>query len=293
MSRAKLLITALLIAGLAIGTYLFIQQTSTAADRSRATLDAYLRATYARNFAAAYDYLSAADRQVRPRQNYVDSQGPYSGFTLEVAQQLARFMEIWLIDRQESGGRLIIKVGYRVPAPAELNDLLLNWDEERLNTLPMAQQKEIIAELNARKKIGKLLNIEGQESIELIEEADGWKVYLDWAAGTRVLLASKLSDGNKLEVRFAAAEVMAKSDELFLVNLKIKNPSAHAVTFSVGHLLEPPAIADNLQLVECGLLTPTTLDPKQEKEFAMAYLIEGTAGRTHREVKLTYEFKLQ
>ena len=58
-------------------------------------------------------------------------------------------------------------------------------------------------------------------------------------------------------------------------------------------MLVPPAIADNLQLVECGLLTPTTLDPQQEKEFAMAYLLEATAGKTHRDIKLTYEFNIQ
>ena len=101
----------------------------------------------------------------------------------------------------------------------------------------MEKQKEIVAELDARNKSGKLLNIEGQETLELIKEPEGWKVFLDWAAGTRVLLQSKLSAGNKLEVRFAAAEVMAKNDELFLVNVKIRNPSAHAVTFTVGHLL--------------------------------------------------------
>ena len=293
MHRAKLIFTALLIAGLAIVAYFLIQQTSIEADRPQATLDAYLRATYARNFAVAYDYLSSADRQVRTRQNYVDSQGGYSGFTLEVAQQLAGFMKVWLIDQKESDGRLVIKVGYRVPAPAELNDLLLDWDQDRLNSLSTEKQKELLAELDARNKAGKILNIEGQETIDLIEGPEGWKIFLDWAAGMRVLLQSKVSDGNKLEVRFAAAEEMAKSDELFLVNVKIKNPTAHGVTFTVRHLLVPPAIADNLQLVECGLLTPTTLDPQQEKEFAMAYLLEATAGKTHRDIKLTYEFNIR
>ena len=293
MLSGKLIFTALLILGLAIVAYFLIQQTSIEADRPRATLDAYLRATYARNFAVAYDYLSSADRQVRTRQNYVDSQGGYSGFTLEVAQQLAGFMRVWLIDQKESGGRLVIKVGYRVPAPAELNDLLLNWDQDRLNGLSTEKQKELLAEIDARNKAGKILNIEGQETIDLVEGPQGWKIFLDWAAGTRVLLQSKVSDGNKLEVRFATSEVIAKSDELFLVNVKIKNPNAQSVTFTVRHLLEPPSIADNLQLVECGLLTPTTLDPQQEKEFAMAYLLEATAGRSYREVKLTYEFKLQ
>lgn len=295
MHRAKLIFSVLLlsIAVLAVVAYLRIQKTGVEADRPRATLDAYLRATYARNFAVAYDYLSSADRQVRTRQNYIESQGGYSGFTLEVARQLAGFMEIWSIDRTMSGGRLIMKVGYRVPAPAELNELLLQWDEERLNALSTAQQKEIVAEITARKESAKLLNIAGQETIELIEEAEGWKIFLDWAAGTRVLLASQLSDSYRLDVRFATTEVIAKSNELFLVNVRIKNPSTHTVTFTVNHLLEPPAIADDLQLVECGLLTPTTLAPQQEKEFAMAYLLDGAAGKSHREVRLTYEFKLR
>jgi hypothetical protein len=41
------------------------------------------------------------------------------------------------------------------------------------------------------------------------------------------------------------------------------------------------------------LLTPTTLDAKQEKEFAMAYQLNSAAGLSHREIKLTYEFKVK
>jgi hypothetical protein len=262
-------------------------------DSSLALVRGYLVAVYARDFRTAYPLLAAADRQIRDEARYVASQGQYDGFTLEVSRKLAGFMKVWLIEQKESGGQLVIKVGYRVPAPAELNDLLLNWDQDRLNSLSTEKQKELLAELDARNKAGKILNIEGQETIDLVEGPQGWKIFLDWAAGTRVLLQSKVSDGNKLEVHFATSEVTAKSDELFLVNVKIKNPSAHGVTFTVRHLLEPPAIVDNLQLVECGLLTPTTLDPQQEKEFAMAYLLEAAGGKTHREVKLTYEFKLQ
>jgi len=291
MHRTKVIIAALVIASVTLGAYFLIQPTRPAPDRSRAIVDAYLRATYARNFAQAYEYLSAADRQVRSRPNFAASQGAYRGFTLEVAQHLAGFMEIWTIDRQARDGRLVIKTGYRIPAPAELNDLLLNWDEDRLNALPIAQQKTIIAALDSRKQAGKLLTIEGQETIELIEEPDGWKIFLDWAASTRVLLRAERSEIKELEVRFAAAEIFAKSDELFLVNVKIKNPTARAVTFTVGHRLEPAVVADDLQLVECGLLTPTTIEPNQEKEFAMAYLLGGTSAQHHREVKLTYEFK--
>lgn len=292
MYRGKIILAALLTAASVLGAYLLLPPRSTESNRPLATVDGYLRANYARDFGRAYDYLSSADRQVRTRQNFVNSQGTYSSFTLEVARRLAGFMKVWLIEQKEISGRLIIKAGYRVPAPAELSDLLLNWDEDHLNALSMDKQKELLAELDARNKSGKLLNIEGQETVELVKETDSWKVFLDWAAGTRVMLQNKLSGGNMLEIRFAMTEVMAKHDELFLVNLKIRNPNPHPVTFTVGHLLEPPEVADHLQLVECGLLTPTTLEAKQEKEFAMAYQLSASAGLTHREVKLTYEFKV-
>jgi len=292
MFRGKIILAALLTAASMLGLYLFFSPRSSQSDRPLAAVDGYLRATYARDFGRAYNYLSSADRRARALLSFVNSQGAYSGFTLEVARKLAGFMKIWQIHRQESSGRLVIKVGYRVPAPAELNDLLLNWGEDRLNALPTEKQKELLSEIDARNKHGKLLNIEGQETVELVKEAGAWKVFLDWAAGTRVLLHSKLSDATKLEIRFAATEVMAKQDELFLVNVKIRNPGPRAVTFTVGHLLEPPAVADNLQLVECGLLTPTTLVAKQEKEFAMAYQLSASAGQIHRQVKLTYDFKI-
>ena len=53
MHRAKLIFTALLLAVLATAAYLRIQKASIEADRPRAALDAYLRATYARDFDVA------------------------------------------------------------------------------------------------------------------------------------------------------------------------------------------------------------------------------------------------
>jgi hypothetical protein len=293
MYRGKIILTVLLTAVLILGAYLVMQSRDTESNRPLATVDSYLRATYARDFGQVYDYLSSADQQARSRQHFVNGEGAYSNFTLEVARQLAGFMKIWLIDRQESAGRLVIKVGYQVPAPSELNNLLLNWDQDRLNSLSKDKQKDLLAELDARHTNGKLLNIEGQETVELIREGDAWNVFLDWAAGTRVVLQSRVSNGDKLAIRFATTEVMAKNDELFLVNVKIRNPGPHAVTFTVSHLLEPREVADDLQLVECGLLTPTTLEAEQEKEFAMAYQLNTPVGQNYHEIKLTYDFKLK
>ena len=53
-------------------------------------ISAYLRATYARDFAEAYRYVSNEDRKIRDLNRYVRERGAYSGFTLEAGKKLQR-----------------------------------------------------------------------------------------------------------------------------------------------------------------------------------------------------------
>jgi hypothetical protein len=253
----------------------------------------YLQAIYARNFTAAYRQASVADRQVRSEASYVQSQGPYRGFALEAASKLAGQMEIWLLEQHGDDRRRRVKVGYRVPAPADLAGLLLNWDEAALDALPRHRQKQILAELDARRRSGKLLFVEGQETFDLVKEQNDWKIFFQWAAATKVKLKSQLSIPDALDVRFGENEVMAKDDELFLVSVAIKNRAARALTFTVSHHVDRASVGENLELVECGLLAPVTLSAGRAQEFSMAYLLSGAARRNHREISLTYKFKVK
>ena len=87
--------------------------------------------------------------------------------------------------------------------------------------------------------------------------------------------------------------MIARNDELFLVNLAIKNRSSRTVTFTVRQLVNPKAIGDDLELVECGLLAPVTLQAGSTEAFSMAYLLARAAWQDIREFNLTYEFKLK
>jgi len=202
-----------------VDAYFVAQRQHRFEDPVIATVGSYLKAINARNFNDAYRYLSTADRQVRGEAGYVESQGAYSGFALESASKLASFMQVWPIEQSGRDELRRIKVGYRVPAPADLAGLLLNWDETRLNALPRDRQQQILAEIDVRRKDSKLLMIEGQEQFELSKDGKAWKIFLDWASGTTVKLKTQLPKSGELEVRLAQTEVIAKNDELFLVNL--------------------------------------------------------------------------
>jgi hypothetical protein len=209
---------------------------------------------------------------------------------LEVARKLAGFLEAAAIAQTESGERRALKLSYRLPAPAELNGLLLDWDQEKLNALPAERQRQIVREIDALGKNHKLVMIDGQEELELVRDGGAWKIFLNWAAAIQVRLQAHL-DNAPLQVQFAQTEVFTKDDELFLVNLTIKNLSPQPLTFSVSHEIDPATMADDLELVECGLLTPVTLAAGQSREYAMAYLLAPRSGPKPREFMLSYRFK--
>jgi hypothetical protein len=278
---------------LAVAVYSRIHRRQNATAVGMAMVSVYLKANYARDFKQAYRYVSSADRRARNETQYIDSQGAYRGFALEAAKMLSDFIEVWPLDISAGKDRMQIKVGYRAPAPADLAPLLWDWDEARLNYLPQDQQQQILAQLKERGKQGKLLMIEGQESFDLRREGIDWRVFLDWESGTRVKLTAEFPDSRDLDVRFAQSEVIAKEDELFLVNLVVKNRSARAVTVAVRHAVSPPSLVDEIEMVQCGLRTPVTLRAGATQDFSMAYLLSADARHTHREIGLAYVFSLK
>src|SRR5688500_2256179 len=76
---------------------------------------AYLKATYARDQREAYFHISSLDQRIRDERSYVQAQGAFDGFTLQLARKLAGFMELWPVEHKTTSDRAQFKVGYRVP----------------------------------------------------------------------------------------------------------------------------------------------------------------------------------
>jgi hypothetical protein len=257
---------------------------------SMAVIRNYVRATYARDFVAAYRFISAEDRKVRDVNRYVQQRGPYSGFILDAARKLGEFIEVEILNAQESprGVRMVIK--YRVPDPQRIAPLLLNWDPRRLNSLPAAERKQIIDALDKRQQEDSLEMSEGTETFELIREADEWRVFLNWAAGVKIPLKLDLSKSPDLDVALSKNEFVLQPGDLFEIVLRIKNRAQQTVTVRIGHLVEPSPIADYLDFVQCGFLLPVTVQPDKEQEFSGTYMLRGSLPEGVRGLNLTYDF---
>ena len=255
-------------------------------------IEGYLRAVYARDFAAAYHFISGQDRKVRDLTAYLQQRGPFSGFTLELARKLSESIEITPLQQQMTANRAQIVVRYRMPDAKKLAPLVFNWNAYRLNSLAPRHRSELLENLDKHERDGLLDMSEGTETFELIKEGNHWRISLNWAAGVRIPVGLDLSKVADLEVTLSKSEIVLQPGELFEIHLSIRNRTGQAVTARIGHLVRPDEIAEYLDFVECGFLLPVTIEPDKEQKFFGTYMLRASLPEGVRQLSLTYDFRL-
>jgi len=69
-----------------------------------------MAAIYSRDYAKAYALISAADREHKPREEYLQETGSFTGFTLGLARRLASHIEHREIQTNIQGDRATVTV---------------------------------------------------------------------------------------------------------------------------------------------------------------------------------------
>jgi len=255
-------------------------------------IQGYLRATYARDYIEAYRYISTADQKVRAMNRYAQQRGAFMGSALEIMRKLASFIEIKPTQKQIAPNRIQAVTKLGIPEPNKLSPLLLNLDLRRLNSLESRDLSQIIETLDKKKRDGSFEMIEIEEKLELVKEADEWRIFLNWAAGVKIPFRLALANAGDLDVALSKSEVVVHPGDLFEIELKVKNRSGQPVVARIGHLIEPRVVTNFLDFVECGFLLPITLQPGKEQEYSARYLLRDTLPEGVHQLSLTYDFKL-
>lgn len=253
-------------------------------------LDHYVRALYARDLREAYRLLSSQDRGLKKEKSYLREQGAFGGFTLEAAKTLAKFIEMTPMEKSLDGDHARFELGLRLPDANQLSAQLLGWDEERLNALPASEQRAIIERLTRWGREGKLPLVEGKDSFELVKESRGWRLFLNWAAGVRVIFGASVPESLAIEAEPVQRAAIIRPGELFTVAYRVKNHSHEEVTTRILHRVGPQELAQQLDLVECGLLLPVRLSPGEKREYLSTYQVRGELPEGQRRLFVTYEF---
>jgi Cytochrome c oxidase assembly protein CtaG/Cox11 len=255
-------------------------------------IQGYLRATYARDYIEAYRYISTADQKIRDVNRYAQQRGAFMGSALEIMRKLASFIEIKPTQKQIAPNRIQAVTKLGIPEPNKLSPLLLNLDLRRLNSLESRDLSQIIETLDKKKRDGSFEMIEIEEKLELVKEADEWRIFLNWAAGVKIPFRLALANAEDLDVALSKSEVVVHPGDLFEIELKVKNRSGQPVVARIGHLLEPRDVTNFLDFVECGFLLPITLQPGKEQAYSARYLLRGGLPEGVHQLNLTYDFRL-
>jgi hypothetical protein len=277
---------------IAVVLYFHAGGTKTVREEPFEVIKAYLKASYARDSAAAYRYISSRDQLVWDESSYASQYGNLTGFALDLARKLADSMEIWVMEQRAEAEQVSYKIGYSVPAADELASLLFDWDPDKLNVLSRSQQQELLKTLEKTLNDGKMITIKGQESFSLIADQQRWKIFHDWASGTKVRFNITLPPSSGIDVQLVNSQFLVKREEAFQIVLKIKNRNQQPVLARIIHDVEPADVADSIDMIACGALQPLTLEPGNVQEISSAYMIKDET-RAGTKIAITYEFQLE
>ena len=256
------------------------------------TLSSYLHFLYARDFRRAYRFIATEDQRVKPLHDYLRERPPFTGFTLDVARRLAALIEIRPLSEAPEQNVNRVKVNLKLPDANALSGLLLDWDESRLNALPAAEQKKILAAIDEMTRQGKLPMIEGEEQFTLLREDSQWRVSLDWGAGVKVSFTTVLPMDTAISAEPLAKQTVARPSDVFTIGFRVKNRTNRAIVTRIVHRVEPKELAQYLELVQCALLLPVQLRPGEEQTYDSTYVVRGDLPDGAERLDVIYEFKI-
>lgn len=217
---------------------------------------------------------------------------PRDGFAREAVHRLAAFVTARPVKTTTTGYRASATLRFQLPnanAPV-VRTLLHDWDEARLNRLGDSERTRIREKLDELRRAGRLPTIEGDETIELVRDASGWKVFLNWAGGVRVRFEAAVDEGVPLQILVTPASTILAPGERLRVTVQATNAGGREVTTRVGHRIEPEAQASHLALLLCPLVVPVTLAPGQTQEFVSEYLLLADVPSDAKHFGVTYRF---
>jgi hypothetical protein len=274
----------------ALSIVLFTSCTKPAAPEDVAL--AYGRAVYANDADTLWRLVSEADRRVKDQATFRRQQRELRGFTAEAVRRLASYIEATPVKTEVANDRAAVTLRFRVPnanAPA-VSTLMHDWDEERLERLDKSERRRIGEHLERLHRERALPIVEGDETVELVREGSGWKVFLNWAGGVRVRFAAAVDPALPLHVSVTPASIVLAPGERVRVTVTARNLSSQELTTRVSHAMEPAADATHLALLECPLLLPARLRPDQTQEYVSEYLLLADVPAAVKAFEVTYRF---
>ena len=265
-----------------------------AAQPPEEALEAYLRAIYARDFATAYELIAQADRALKPKRDYVKESGAFSGAALDLTTLLAEFIRF-----EYSGinikGQDDATVTFRAIVPDTndpvLRDLLMGFEQHSLMTLAAGERAARARKLRQLAAAGELpLITGGEETWTLVREKGDWHVVLGWTAALDIHFDAQTMAGLPWSFVPLQSDLRVMPGETLQTYYRVKNLADTTIAAKARHVFPEPEHANYLDIIYCFCYLQQTLEPGEEKLFAVVFRPSYETPDTITEMHVRYEF---
>jgi hypothetical protein len=265
-----------------------------AAQPPEETLEAYLRAIYARDSATAYELIAQADRKLKTKRDYVKENGAFSGAALDLTTLLAAFIRF-----EYSGinikGQDAAAVTFRAIVPdtndSALRDLLMGFDQHGLMTLSAGERAARARQLRQLAASGELpLITGGEETWTLVREQGDWHVVLGWTAALDIHFDAQTMAGLPWSFVPLQSNLRVMPGETLQTYYRVKNLADTPITAKARHVFPTPEHANYLDIIYCFCYLQQTLGPGEEKLFAVVFRPSYETPDAITEMHVRYEF---
>ena len=265
-----------------------------AAQPPEETLEAYLRAIYARDFATAYELIAQADRELKTKRDYLKENGAFSGAALNLTTLLAEFIR-FEYSSINIKGQDDATVTFRAIVPdthdSALRTLLLGFDQQGIKALPAGERAARGRQLRQLATTDELpLITGGEETWTLVREHGEWRVVLGWTAALEIHFDAQTLAGLPWSFAPLQPTLRAMPGETLQTYYRVKNLADTPVTGKARHVFVTPEHADYLDIIYCFCYLQQTLAPGEEKQFAVVFRPSYETPDTITELHVRYEF---
>lgn len=246
----------------------------------------YARAVYARDYAPAYEYLSAADRAALSKEAFVAQYENFDGAKLDIAQRLAALIEFQNPQLTETGDTAMLTAHVRAPDgnAAAVAQILHDAGQ------PDADVAQLRSKFDDLVQTGQLPFVEVDQTFELRRDAGHWAVYLSYDKAAQINFTADVKAG--LPWEFAPLQPSARllPGDSVRAEFRIKNISDRAVSAKAQVRTLPLELSDHLFFYQCFCLLQTTLDPGEEQIMSVVVGLVEPLADGQNELEVHYDF---
>ena len=251
-----------------------------------AAVEGYARAVYARDYASAYDYLSADDQAVISKDAYVAQYETFEGAQLEIAKRLAARIEFQNPQVMQTGNSATVTVHVRAPdgnAPP-VAEILDEASKEGADTSALRTK------LDELLRPGQVPFLEGDQTFELRRAWGRWGVYLHLGEAALINFTAGVQAGLPWEFEPLQASARLLPGDTVRAQFRIKNLSDQTLTGKADEDTVPEALADHLYFYQCFCMFRLTLAPGEEQTLTVVVALTEPLPAGQQELEVHYDF---